>query len=1039
MSAALAFPATNVAGNFIVVAARARFANQTFTVSDARSNVYQRALTVNNGTDDTLAIFYAENVAAGANTVTVGVSTGPASIRLAILEYAGIAQANALDGIATAAGSSTSPASGSATTTTPGDLVLGVFATQSGRTFTAGSGSTIREAVSAAPSTNLMVQDRIQATAGAITGTATMNTLDIWAAGLVAFKKASTGTNLAPTLTQPANQTSAENATISLPLVGSDPEGTTLTYSATGLPPVLSLNTATGVIAGTLTFASAGSYPVTATVSDGALTNSKTFTWTVSNVNRAPTLTQPANQTSAENATPSLPLVASDPDGTALTYSATGLPASLSVNPTTGVITGTLTSTSAGTYSVTATASDGSLTNGKTFTWTVTDVPQAPNITSLSPTSGSVGTTVTISGANFGTTQGTSSTVQFSGIPATPTSWSATQIVAAVPSGSATGLVTVTVGGIASNGVAFTVVASTPSITSLSPTSGSVGTTVTISGANFGTTQGASSAVRFNGTLATPTTWAATSIVVPVPTGATTGAVVVTVGGIASNGMSFTVGVPPPSPITLTQHAGLNTGGMSVGLAFPATNVAGNFIVVAVRARFANQTITVSDARSNVYQRALTVNNGTDDTLAIFYAENIAAGANTVTVGVSTGPASIRLAILEYAGIAQANALDGIATAAGSSTSPASGSATTTTPGDLVLGVFATQSGRTFTAGSGSTIREAVSAAPSTNLMVQDRIQATAGAITGTATMNTLDIWAAGLVAFKAASTAPATLTSQTLTSQSLAASTAGQPVGAPRTDDDYDGDGKADVTVFSPSTGTWSIRESSTGTASSATLGAAGDRPVPGDYDGDGKTDIAVYHPATGRVVSPAVEHGGAARGRLGLGWRSARAGRLRRRRQDRRRHLPPVHGRMDQSPVEQSDPADRGVGQQRRCARVRRLRRGREGRPCGLSSQHRVVAGAAVRHEHAEDRHLGERRGPPEYPATTTATARPTSRCIARPQGCGRFCSRARMPCGRSPGAAAAMSRSRVTTTATARPTSPCSARAPDSGRFCSRARTH
>ena len=144
----------------------------------------------------------------------------------------------------------------------------------------------------------------------------------------------------------------------------------------------------------------------------------------------------------------------------------------------------------------------------------------------------------------------------------------------------------------------------------------------------------------------------------PVPTGATTGTVVVTVGGVASNGVSFTVGVPPPSPITLTQHAGLNTGGTSAALAFPANNVAGNFIVVAARARFANQTFTVSDTRSNVYRRALTVNNGTDDTLAIFYAENIAAGANTVTVGVSTGPASIRLAILEYAGIARANALD---------------------------------------------------------------------------------------------------------------------------------------------------------------------------------------------------------------------------------------------------------------------------------------------------------------------------------------------------------------------------------------------
>src|SRR5258707_14675487 len=78
------------------------------------------------------------------------------------------------------------------------------------------------------------------------------------------------------------------------------------------------------------------------------------------------------------------------------------------------------------------------------------------------------------------------------------------------------------------------------SIASLSPTSGLVGTSVTIAGANFGATQGTST-VKFNGTLATPTSWSASSIVVPVPAGATTGNVVVTVGGSPSNGISFTV------------------------------------------------------------------------------------------------------------------------------------------------------------------------------------------------------------------------------------------------------------------------------------------------------------------------------------------------------------------------------------------------------------------------------------------------------------------------------------------------------------------
>ena len=199
---------------------------------------------------------------------------------------------------------------------------------------------------------------------------------------------------------------------------------------------------------------------MTATASDGTLSDSKTFTWTVSDTNQAPVLTQPANQSSAEGATVSLQLAASDPDGTPVTYSATGLPASLSVSPASGLISGTLTFSSAGTYTVTATASDGALSNSKTFTWSITHVSQTPSITSLSPASGLVGTAVVISGANFGSTSGAGS-VQFNGTAATATSWSATSISVQVPVGATTGAVVVTVGGQASNGVSFTVNAAT--------------------------------------------------------------------------------------------------------------------------------------------------------------------------------------------------------------------------------------------------------------------------------------------------------------------------------------------------------------------------------------------------------------------------------------------------------------------------------------------------------------------------------------------------------------------------------------------------
>ena len=68
---------------------------------------------------------------------------------------------------------------------------------------------------------------------------------------------------------------------------------------------------------------------------------------------------------------------------------------------------------------------------------------------------------------------------------------------------------------------------------------GAVGASVTITGTSFGSTQG-SSTVKFNGTAVTTIgSWSATSIVATVPTGATTGNVVVNVSGVTSNGVSF--------------------------------------------------------------------------------------------------------------------------------------------------------------------------------------------------------------------------------------------------------------------------------------------------------------------------------------------------------------------------------------------------------------------------------------------------------------------------------------------------------------------
>lgn len=79
-----------------------------------------------------------------------------------------------------------------------------------------------------------------------------------------------------------------------------------------------------------------------------------------------------------------------------------------------------------------------------------------------------------------------------------------------------------------------------PVIYTLTPATGPAGTVVTIDGLNFGAVQG-SSTLRFNGVTATPSSWSDRSIVAPVPLYSSTGLVVVTVSGVASNGSTFVV------------------------------------------------------------------------------------------------------------------------------------------------------------------------------------------------------------------------------------------------------------------------------------------------------------------------------------------------------------------------------------------------------------------------------------------------------------------------------------------------------------------
>jgi hypothetical protein len=187
------------------------------------------------------------------------------------------------------------------------------------------------------------------------------------------------GVNSPPDVTPVSDQSDDEGDTIvPLQIQASDP-GDSLTYAAVNLPDGLNIHPSSGLITGTITYIATENspYPVQVTASDGKPLGSTTigFDWTVADINQAPEVTMPADQVNIEGGTVSLQIVATDPDGDSLEYSALGLPTGLSIHASTGVISGTIQSgaSASSPYTVTVTVDDGIADPvPATFTWTVT-------------------------------------------------------------------------------------------------------------------------------------------------------------------------------------------------------------------------------------------------------------------------------------------------------------------------------------------------------------------------------------------------------------------------------------------------------------------------------------------------------------------------------------------------------------------------------------------------------------------------------------------------------------------------------------------
>jgi hypothetical protein len=211
-----------------------------------------------------------------------------------------------------------------------------------------------------------------------------------------------TNVNEAPSITSANSASVPENTTAVLTVTTTDPENNTITYSIAGGDDAADfvINAATGA----LSFAVApnfeapadadanNQYLVTVNANDGANNVPQAITVTVTNVNEAPAFTSTATPSVPENTTAVVTVATTDQEGQAVTYTLTGGAdqARFSINATTGALTFNVApnfeaptdSDANNTYIVQVTATDGTNAVNQTITATVTNVNEAPVITS---------------------------------------------------------------------------------------------------------------------------------------------------------------------------------------------------------------------------------------------------------------------------------------------------------------------------------------------------------------------------------------------------------------------------------------------------------------------------------------------------------------------------------------------------------------------------------------------------------------------------------------------------------------------------------
>ncbi|MFZ0296095.1 MAG: IPT/TIG domain-containing protein, partial [Candidatus Sulfotelmatobacter sp.] len=703
------YPGTQTAGDLNVVAVGWNDTTSTVqSVKDSAGNSYSLAIGPTSGTALRQSIYYAPNIVGGSNTVTVTFSQAAVYPDVRILEYRGVNAVDVTagaSGSSTAAnsGSATTTSAnelifganmvetenaavGSGFTariiTSPdGDLAEDKVVTTTGSnsataTLTS-SGPWVMQMVtffarSGPAPTVTNVSPNSGTTAG---GTAvTISGTNFTAGATVTFGSAAatnvvvvSGTQI--TATTPVGSAGAATVTVSNPGGQSGSLASAFTYVAA--PTVSSVSPNSGSTAGGTAVTITGTnFATGAAVTFGSVAATNVVVTSSTTI----TATTPAGSAGATTVTVTNPGGLSGSSASAFSYLAP--PTVTSVSPSSGstlggaavTITGTNFATGAtvtfgsaaatnvvvvssttitattpagsGTVTVTVTVSgqSGSLTSG--FTYVV-----VPTISSVTPNNGGTagGTAVTITGTNFAT----GATVTFGGTAATNVVVVNSTSITATSPAHAVGAVTVTVtvsgqSGNLTNG--FTYVAP-PTVTSVSPSSGSTlgGTAVTITGTNFaaGATVTFGSAGATNVVVVSSTTITATT-----PAGSA-GAATVTVTNLGALAGSLTNGytyVVPPTVTGVSPSSGTTAGGTAVTItgtnfATGATVTFGGTAATNVAVVNSTTITATTPAGSGTVTVTVTVSGQSGSlTNGFTYSGNVPTAPGALTPGAGPGP-----------------------------------------------------------------------------------------------------------------------------------------------------------------------------------------------------------------------------------------------------------------------------------------------------------------------------------------------------------------------------------------------------------------